>query len=254
MGCIEPLIVLPVAAFHLAVMPWRIGTDYLVPDAVLLQTHLEKGGLIPVGGEAVGKFGAVIRLDALNQAGEGFHKVFHKQCGGIGAVLFKGFHKAPPGILVNGGILEKMFADNPAVHKAGRGDEFHIHLYTLSGMVHLLIRLRDIFGVRGMESHNALLFEEAVKTGDGAGVTALHEFNPENDEAGIRVTSAHIEDEFDFVRGVLVGMMVGPAGEVTQGVNGTVKASFPAVNVLPVGFISDGSFGNPIFFSVFNKR
>ena len=121
MGCIEPLIVLPVATLHFAVMSWRIGADYLVSDAVLLQTHLEKGGLIPVGGEAVSKFSAIIRLDAFNQAGEGFHKVFHKQCGGIGAVLLKGFHKAPPGILVNGGILEEMSAGNPAVHEAGRG-------------------------------------------------------------------------------------------------------------------------------------
>ncbi len=121
MGGIEPPIVLPVAALHLAVMPWRIGADYLVPDAMLPQTHLEKGGLIPVGGKAVGKFGAIVRLDALNGARESFHKVFHKQGGGIGAVLLKGFHKAPPGILIYGGILEELFADHPAVDKAGVG-------------------------------------------------------------------------------------------------------------------------------------
>lgn len=28
---------------------------------------------------------------------------------------------------------------------------------------------------------------------------------------------------------------------------------FPVVNVLPVGFILDGSFRNPIFLSTFNK-
>ena len=175
MGGIEPLIVLPVAALHLAVMPWRIGADYLVPDAMLLQTHLEKGGLIPVGGKAVGKFGAIVRLDALNGARESFHKVFHKQGGGIGAVLLKGFHKAPPGILIYGDILEELFADHLAVDKAGRGDEFYIHLDTLPRMAHLLIRLGDIFGVRWVDRHNTLLFQEAVKTWDGAGIAALHE-------------------------------------------------------------------------------
>ncbi len=65
MGSIEPLIVLPVAALHLAVMPWRIGADYLVPDAMLLQTHLEKGGLVRMvvwpSGEATQRLdGAVI--------------------------------------------------------------------------------------------------------------------------------------------------------------------------------------------------
>lgn len=48
MGGIEPLVVLPVAALHLAVMPRGIGPDYLVADAMLLRTQLEKGGLIPV--------------------------------------------------------------------------------------------------------------------------------------------------------------------------------------------------------------
>jgi len=154
MGGIEPLIVLPVAALHLAVMPRGIGADYLVADAMLLQTHLKKGGLVPVCGEAVCELSAVVRLDALNGAGEGFHKVFHKQGGGIGAVLLKGFHKAPLGILIYGGILEELFADHPAVDKAGRGDEFYIHLDTLSGMAHLLIRLWDILGVRGMGTYS----------------------------------------------------------------------------------------------------
>ncbi len=253
MGGIEPLIVLPVAALHLAVMPWRIGADYLVPDAMLLQTRLEKGGLIPVGGKAVGKFGAIVRLDALNGAREGFHKVFHKQGGGIGAVFLKGFHKAPPGILIYGGILEELFADHPAVDKAGGGDEFYIHLDTLSGMVHLFIGFGDIPGVRGMDSHHALLFEEAVKTRDGAGIAALHELDPENDKTGVGIASAHIGNKPDFFRGMLVRMVVWPSGEVTQGLDGTVITAFPAVDILPVRFVPDCRFRNPIFVSVFNK-
>lgn len=94
----------------------------------------------------------IVRLDALNGAGESFYKVFHKEGGGISAVLLKGFHKAPPGILIYGGTLEELLPDHPAVDKAGGGDEFYIHLDTLSGMVHLFIGFGDILGVRGMES------------------------------------------------------------------------------------------------------
>ena len=253
MGGIEPLIVLPVAALHLAVMPWRIGADYLVPDAMLLQTHLEKGGLIPVGGKAVGKFGAIVRLDALNGARESFHKVFHKQGGGIGAVPLKGFHKAPPGILIYGGILEELFADHPAVDKAGGGDGFYIHLDTLSGMAHLLIRLGDILGVRGMGSHDALLFKEAVEAGNGSGIAALHGLNPENDKASMGVAPAHIGNKLDFFQGMLVRMVVRPSGEATQGPNRAVIPAFPAVDILPVRLVLDSGFRNPIFVSVFNK-
>lgn len=71
----------------------------------------------------------------------------------------------------------------------------------------MFVRLRNILVIRGMDSHNALFFQETVETGNGAG-TALHKFYPENDEAGIRVTSAHIEDEFNLLRGVLAEMIV----------------------------------------------
>ena len=253
MDGIEPLIVLPVAALHLAVMPWRIGADYLVPDAILFQTHLKKGGLISVGDKAVSKFGAVVCLDALNRAGEGFHKVFHKQGGGIGVVLLKGFHKAPSGILINGGILEELFADHPAVDKAGRGDEFDIDLDTLSGMVHLFIGFRDILGVRGMDSHDALFFKKAVEASNGTGIAALHEFNPENGEACMGVTPAHIGNEFDFFWGMLVRVVVRPSGEITQGLDGAVITAFPAVDILPVGLVLGSSIRNPILVSIFNK-
>ena len=42
---IEVFLVLPVAALHLAVVPWGIGTDQLVPDSQLSGGFLKKGGL-----------------------------------------------------------------------------------------------------------------------------------------------------------------------------------------------------------------
>ena len=253
MGGIEPLVVLPVAALHFAVMPRGIGSDYLVADAMLLQTHLKKGGLVPVCGEAVCELSAVVRLDALNGAGEGFHKVFHKQGRGIGAVFLKSLHKTPSGILVNGGILEEMLSDYLTVYKAGRGDELHIHLNALPGMVHLLIRLGDILGVGGMDSHEPLFFEEAVQSWDGAGITALHEFYPEDNKPCVRVSPAHIGNQLNLFRSMLVGVVAGPSGKVTQGFNGAVIAAFPAVDVLPVGFVLNSGFCNAESVSIINK-
>lgn len=86
--------------------------------------YLKKGRLIPVGGKTVGKFSAIVRLDAFNGAGEGFYKVFHKQGGGIGAVFLKGRHKAPPGILINGGILEKMLPNHLLFTRQAEGTYF----------------------------------------------------------------------------------------------------------------------------------
>ena len=206
-----------------------------------------------MGSKAVGKFGAIVRLDALNGARESFHKVFHKQGGGIGAVPLKGFHKAPPGIPIYGGILEELFADHPAVDKAGGGDEFYIHLDTLSGMAHLFIGFGDILGVRGMGSHHALLFEETVQAGNGTGIAALHGLNPENDKAGVGIASAHIGNGLDCFRGMLVRMVVCPSGEVTQRFHGAVIPAFPAVDILPVRLVLDNSFRNPIFISIYNK-
>lgn len=54
----------------------------------------------------------------------------------------------------------------------------------------------------------------------------------------------HIKDKLDFRRDVLVRVV---------GFKGAVKTTFPAVDILLAGFILDGSFGNPIFLSVFNK-
>ena len=53
---------------------------------------------------------------------------------------------------------------------------------------------------------------------------------------------------------MLVGMVVGSAGTVTERFNGAVIPAFPAINILPVCFIFNGSFCDTKFFGVFNKR
>ena len=250
MGCVKTLIILPMTAFYLTVVTWGKGSDDLVLYPMYLQVLLKECGLVPVSHKTVGKLCSVIRLYALNGEREGFNEVIHKLCGRIGAVFLKSFHEAPSGILINGRVLEELLSNDPAVFKAGRGNKLHIHLNPLPGIRHLLIRFRDVFGIRGMNRHNPLFFEEAVESGDGAGIAALSELNPENDEAGIRITSSHMGDQLFFLRGMLIGVMVRTSGAFTQGFDGAVKTAHPAIDILAVGFIFDSCFGNAILLCV----
>ena len=167
-------------------------------------------------------------------------------------MLFKCLHKTPSGILINGSVLIKMILFG-FIYKADRRDKFHVDLDALSGMVHLFIRFGDILGVRRMDCHDTLFFEEAIQPGNGTGIAALHELNPENNKTGMRISSAHIGDKLDLGRGMLVRMVVRSAGEITQGLNGAVITTFPAVDVLPVGLVFNGSVGDTIFFSIFDQ-
>ena len=167
-------------------------------------------------------------------------------------MLLESLYKAPAGVFVNGGVLIELLS-LCLVHQTDGRDELHVDLDALAWMVHLLVRLGDVLWVGWFNGGKALLFEETVKAGDGTIVTTLHELDPEDDEAGIGITPAHIGDEFDFIRGMLVRMVVRPPGSVTQGLYGAIKASFPAVDVLPVSLIFDSSVGNTIFISIPDK-
>ncbi len=166
-----------------------------------------------MGGEAVCELGTVVRLEAFNRTGKGFDKVFHKHGRRISAVFLKSFYKTPSGILINGGILEEMLSNYLTIYKAGGRDKFHIHLNALSRMIHLLVRLWDILWIGRMNRHNALFFEEAVESSKGAGITTLHEFNPENNKTCMGVTSAQIGNKLNLIRGMLFRVVVRSAGK-----------------------------------------
>lgn len=250
MGGIEPLVVLPVAAFHFPIVPWRKRTDQFVPDPQLLQPNLEDGRFIrtAIRGKTFCKLLSVVCLHTLYGARKSFYQVLQKEHGGVGTVLLKSLYKAPTGVFVNGSVLIELLSFG-LIHKADGRDKFYVDLDALIGMIHLFIRLGDILGVRRFDSGKALLFQETVKAGDRTLIASLHKFDPENDEPGLRITPAHIRDELDLIRGMLVGMMVRPSGSVPEGFNGAVKAVFPAANILPVGFIASGS-GDTIFIRV----
>lgn len=246
---VEPFVVLPVAALHFAVMPRRVRADELMGDAVPLQMLLEQRGLIPVSRETVRELRPVICLDTLDTAGECLYQVFEEPGGGISALLSKGFHKAPAGIFIDRGILIEMLPFC-SVHKTYGGYKLNIHLDTLSGIEHLFIRLGDVLGVGRLDGHESLPFEDTVKSGDRTGVAALHELYPKDDETGMRVAPAQVRDEAEFISGMLARVAQRPSGAFPEGLDGAVKAAFPAVDILSVGLIFDSRLGDTIFFSV----
>lgn len=64
---VKAFLVLPVAAFHLSVVAWRVGTDELVPDPQLLSGGLKKRWQISLAvGESVGELKAIVGLDTLH--------------------------------------------------------------------------------------------------------------------------------------------------------------------------------------------
>ena len=156
-------------------------------------------------------------------------------------MLLKGFHKAPSGILINGGVLVKAFALGRSDH-ADSGDEFNIYLYALSGIVHGFIGLRDVLGILRFYGHDTLFLKKTIETRDGAGIASLHELDPEDHQPSMRIAPAHIGNKLNFLRSVLVWMMEGPPGKLSKRFNRAVIAAFPAVNVLSVSFIPNGSF------------
>ena len=163
--------------------------------------------------------------------------MIYKLSGGIGAVLLKCLHETPAGILVDGRVLEKLLSDHLG-DKQADGTKFHINLDPLSRMIHLFIGLRDVLWVRRMYSHDPLFPDEMVKTGNGAGVTALAEFDPESDQTGMGISAAHIVDQADLIIRMLVWVVMGSAGAVPQGDPGTAIAAFPAVLYLTAAFVT----------------
>ena len=64
---VEPLLILAVAALYLAVVARCVRTDQLMPDAKLGGSFFKQSRQVTFTvGEAIGKLGTVVRLDALH--------------------------------------------------------------------------------------------------------------------------------------------------------------------------------------------
>ena len=90
MARIKRLVVLSVRAFHLAVVPWRVGAYLLVLDAIF--PKLLPGPRFVVLGtfcEALGELGATICLHLADGKGECIHKLLQELRGGKGALFLE---------------------------------------------------------------------------------------------------------------------------------------------------------------------
>ena len=125
-------------------------------------------------------------------------------------MFFKSFHIPPAGGLINGGILIE-FLSFRIIDKTTCRNEFHIDLDTLSGIFHLLIRLRNIFGIRKFLSQDSLFLQKTIQSWDGTFITALHKFDPKDNQTRMGIAPTHILDQLDFFRCMLIGMVMGTA-------------------------------------------
>jgi len=249
---IKPFIVFAMTSLYFPIVSGSEGPDHFVPDAMLLQMDLKHGRFIPIGSKTISEFGTIVCLNTFNRAGKSLNQMIQEHGRRISIMLFKSLNKAPAGEFIDGGILEELFANDPGVFETGRGNKFDINLNALTGIIHLFIGFRDVFRVRWFYGHNALFSKETIQAGNGAGIASLPEFNPKDDETGIRISAAHIIDEFDFIRSMLIGMVVWPSGAIAQGIPGSVVASEPSVDILAVSFVLDSSFSNAMFVGVTN--
>lgn len=88
---VKALLVLPVAALHLAVVARRVGTDELVADPQLGGCGLKQGRQIPLAvGEAVGELKSIVSLDTFHadtSAGVPLEQLFQEIGGGTGGLF-----------------------------------------------------------------------------------------------------------------------------------------------------------------------
>lgn len=143
-GVIKALLILTMAAFDLAVMAGRIGANEFVPDAEANGGLFETGGNVLFGvGKAVGKLKAIVGLHTLDGIRELFDNMPEKLRGRVGAVLLKCPQIPEAAVFINERVLIPLCAillsDN-----TGLGDELHIDLYPLAGVLHLFVGLENI--------------------------------------------------------------------------------------------------------------
>lgn len=104
---IEPSLIVSVAAFHLAVMPWRLGSDRLMDDMKLIAKDVQRmNSLCPL---CIRKLAAIIRLNQLGCITEVDNGSLYKIHGTVTAVLPVGIQEAFPACFINHGILVELF-------------------------------------------------------------------------------------------------------------------------------------------------
>ena len=171
---------------------------------------------------------------------------------GVGAYLIKGLQIAETAVLIQEGVLIKLLSGSLS-NEAGSRDVLYVYLDPLPRIQHLLVRLGDVLGVRELNGHIACSSQDAVQAGDGPGIAALAELHPEHHQASVGISAAHGLDKFQLLRRMLVRMTARAVGTVREGLQGTVVALLPAVDILAVGVVADRSFCDAVFLRILNQ-
>lgn len=166
-------------------------------------------------------------------------------------MLFECLQIAKTTVLINCSILIE-FLPHSITNQAGRRDEFNVDLNALAGILHLLVRLRDILGIWQFDRHLAVPGKNTIQAGDGARIAALAQLDPEHYQTGVGVPAAHISNQLQLCFCMLVWVAVGPVRAVCQRSQRSVVALLPAVNILSVGSVTDRRFCDSMFLCVLN--
>ena len=168
MGGIEVFVILPVAALDLSIVPRRKDLNELMLNTELIKRLLKERR--PHRFRAVHpvcELRAVVRLDALDRIRELPHTMPDELGGRIGIVLLEGFQISKPAVFVD----ERKLVIGSAVlcrvvycltNQAHFRDGFHIYLYPLAGISHLLVGLGDILRIWQLYRHLSSFPQEAI--------------------------------------------------------------------------------------------
>ena len=214
---VKTLLVLPVAALHLAVMTRRVGADELMADTQLGGGGLKQSGKIPLAvGKTVGELKSIVSLDTFHlntPAGIPFNQPYKEVGGGIGGLFRVGGQEAQACELVNGCVLVQA---QLRVSDAATGDHLHIHLDTLAGIGHLLVGLWLVGGFLLFRLEQAQLSHDPEQALRAAGVAPLPQPVPQFHHTQVGIAAAHIPDQLLLCLCMLVRVAVGSPGLADQ--------------------------------------
>ena len=248
---VKALLVLPVAALHLAIVVRCIGTNELVADTQVSRSSFKEGReLPPAVGKTVGEFKSVVRLYAFHAdapAGVPLDQLFQKVSGGKGRLLWVGGQEAQTGELVNGGVLvQTQFR----VGDAALGDHFHIHLDPLTRVGHLLIGFGLISWFLFCLWEHPEFPHHPEQAFRAAGIAPLLQAVPQFHHAQVRISAAHVPNQLQFRLCVLVWMAVGPTGLTRQGFCCAIPPGLPEVDIRPAFVILPAGPADAVFLCI----
>ena len=161
-----------------------------------------------------------------------------------------GSQEAQTGELIDGGVLEQA---QLRVGDAAAGHHLHIHLDTLAGIGHLLVRLglvgRLLLRLR-KQTQRPHDTEQALRA---AGVAPLPQPVPQFHHTEVRIPAAHVPNQLQFRLCVLVRVVMRPPGPAGQRLHRPIPASFPEVDIRPALVVFPAGSAHAVFFRVFHQ-